>query len=110
MESLNFRTNLFFRPPLGSLKLRAYSSLRNHGPSAERVMYVFLFFLLQATFDGKTSGAHSVLALGFTSSSWRRFHPPVHYLSMCPSVRPCIHPSICPSIHLSIHPPKHPPV
>lgn len=49
MESLNFRTNLFFRPPLGSLKLRAYSSLRNHGPSAERVMYVFLFFLLQAT-------------------------------------------------------------
>ena len=64
---------------------------------------VLLLFLLQVRFDTEHSSPQSILALGFISSSWRRFCP-----SMCPSVHPPVHASVSPSIHLSVYPHSHP--
>lgn len=60
-------------------------------------------FINEVRFDAEHSSPQSILALGFISSSWRRFCP-----SMCPSVHPPVHASVSPSIHLSVYPHSHP--
>lgn len=45
-------------------------------------------FINEVRFDAEHSSPQSILALGFISSSWRRFCP-----SMCPSVHPPVHAS-----------------
>ncbi|XP_055393970.1 glutamate receptor ionotropic, delta-1-like [Bubalus kerabau] len=60
-------------------------------------------FINEVRFDAEHSSPQSILALGFISSSWRRFYP-----SMCPSVHPPVHASVSASIHLSVYPHSHP--